>query len=248
MLTKQRLSGLLCAGVIGLAAAGCSSGGEDAGAPSVTFDESTADETTADDTSEDGADGSAEGGLDPSDDADTDTEPDTADSEVITVDDPRLSDGVWAVGDAGTVEFTIGDGGLELIEALPDDGWEHEIEVDGNEEIEVDFRQEGREHTIEIEYDDGVLEIEIDLEVDPAEPGTFALGPAGTVEIAVDGDDVRLVDLSPADGWDVTEQDTDDGEVDIQLRQGDVVWDFEAEVDDDRLEVHLDFEIEGAYP
>lgn len=68
------------------------------------------------------------------------------------------------------------------------------------------------------------------------------------MDLAVDGGSVNLVDLSVSDGWTVTEQDTDDGEVEIELRRDNVTWELDAEVDDGQLEVEIDFEIEGRYP
>lgn len=169
-------------------------------------------------------------------------------STPITADDPRLEDGVWQVGDAGTVEFAIGDGGLELIEVLANDGWQVDIDEASPDEIEVDFRSGNREYEIEIEFENGILEVEIDLDIDPADPGSFDLGPAGTAVLSVDGSSVLLDDLTVADGWTVTDQDTSDGEVEIELRRDNVSWELEAEIDDGRLEVEIDFEIEGAFP
>lgn len=166
----------------------------------------------------------------------------------ITAADGVLSDGLWAVGDAGTVEFAVTEGGLELIEVVAADGWEATTDEDSPDEIEVDFRQGEREYEIEIEYENGILEIEIDLDIDPAEPGPFELGTAGVAELAVDGGSVVLTNLEVAEGWSVTEQDTSDGEVEVELRRSDVVWELDAEMDDGRLEVEIDFEIEGAYP
>lgn len=226
--TKVRNAAL--ATILAVAVFGCSTGGDDEPTGAGITIADPEDTTTS---------------VAPSDDLDDGTAPEQPAAETISVDDPRLSDGIWEVGDAGTVEFTVDEGGLTLVDTIANDGWATSVDVDAADEIEVEFRRDEQEYTIEIELDDGILEIEIDLDIDPAEPGTFAIGPAATAELAVDGDAVTLVDLSVTDGWDVTERDEDDGEVDVQLRQGNVTWDFDAEVDDGRLQVQIDFEIEG---
>jgi hypothetical protein len=169
-------------------------------------------------------------------------------ADVVRADDGVLSDGVWAVGDAGTVEFVVGDDGLELIDASAAEGWQVEIDEQSADEIEVDFTREGLEHQIEIQYEDGILEIEVDLDIDPAEPGTFEIGPAGSATLALVDGGVALDELVVADGWSVVEEDTADGDVEIELRRDAVTWELDADVDDGRLEVEIDFEIEGTYP
>lgn len=166
----------------------------------------------------------------------------------VTAADGVLTDGLWQIGDAGTVEFSVSDGALQLIEAVPNDGWSMSVDVEAPDEIEVDFRQGPMEYEVEIEYENGILEIEIDLDIDPADPGTFEIGPAGIAELAVDGEAVILVNFSATEGWAIVEQDTDDGEVEIELRRDNVVWELDADIDDGVLEVEIDFEIEGAFP
>lgn len=223
-------------------AAACSD--DDDGATDTTAStttEATTSTTEADD--EDGTTTTAAG--DTGDEGDSDS---VATPELITFSDGVLSDGRWAVGDAGEVEFTVTDAGLELVDARPNEGWTMEIDESDRDEIEVDFERGNEEVEIEIEYENGILEIEIDRDIEPAEPGRFEVGPAAVAEVAVDGGAVRLVGLDVNDGWDVVERDEDDGEVELEFRQGDVRWDFDAELDDGQLEVEIDFEIEGAFP
>lgn len=223
--------------VVALALAACSDGDEQADEPTATT--APSGEGTGDTTTSTTVDDEA-----PDDEVDSDPSPDG----VITAADGVLSDGIWEVGEAGTVEFALGPDGLELIDVVANDGWSVSIDENSPDEIEVDFEQGPREYEIEIEYENGILEIEIDLDIDPAEPGTFDLGPAGTATLSVDGGTVSLDDLSVADGWSVTEQDTSDGEVEIELRNGNVQWELDAEIDDGVLEVEIDFEIEGRFP
>lgn len=216
---------------------------DDDAAPPDAIDLLTTTTTTTDNTTS-----TTDGATDDEGPADGIDDPATADGTVIRAEDGVLTDGVWAVGEAGTVEFALSDGGLELIEVVTAEGWSSSVDESSPDEIEVDFRRGNLDHQIEIEYEDGILEIEIDLDIDPADPGTFTLGSAGAVDLAVDGGSVNLVDLSVSDGWTVTEQDTDDGEVEIELRRDNVTWELDAEVDDGQLEVEIDFEIEGRYP
>jgi hypothetical protein len=167
---------------------------------------------------------------------------------VVRAEDGILSDGRWAVGDAGTVEFRVTDAGLELVEVVAASGWSATVDEDSFDEIEVEFRRGDQEYEIEVEYDDGVLEVEIDLRIAGAEPGPFAIGSAGTATLDADRGGVSLVDLVVADGWTVTEQDTSEREVEIELRRGGVTWQLAAEVDDGRLEVDDRLRDQGRYP
>ncbi len=232
------LAGLVLAGCSDDDDASPSPGEATTTAPTDATDESNGTDTPADDANQPTTTGepdeSADGGED--------------DSNVISASDGVLSDGVWAVGDAGTVEFVLRDGQLELVEVLANDGWRVSIDERSPDEIEVDFERDNLEYEIEIEYENGILEIEIDLDIDPAEAGSFEIGPAGVVTVSVVDGRVVLDDLAVAEGWTVVEQDTDDGEVEVELRQGNMEWEFEAEFDDGRLEVEIDFEIEGQFP
>lgn len=235
----RTLTTLTAASALAFAAIGCSSDGdgdESSTDPGVTIVDTTT--TEAETTTE----------PDPAgDDAPEPEEGTAAGDGTVSAADGELTDGRWAVGDAGFVEFAVSDGALSLIDASPNDGWEVTIDEDAPDEIEVDFRRGNQEYEMEIQLEGGILEIEIDLDIDPAEPGTFEIGPAATAELAVDGGAVTLADLRPNDGWDVTERDEEDGEVEIELRQGNVVWELDAEIDDGRLVVEIDFEVEGAF-
>lgn len=225
---------IAAAAIAALVLAGCADSDDDAADPTSTTVPATPPE--------------ADGPDDTTTTTATEDEGPETDGGVISASDGVLSDGVWEVGEAGTVEFAVGPEGLELIEVVANDGWSYSIDVEVAREIEVDFEQGPREYEIEIEYENGILEIEIDLDIDPAEPGTFELGPAGTATLSVSGGTVTLDDLTVSDGWSVTEQDTSDGEVEVELRRDNVRWELDAEVDDGVLEVEIDFEIEGRFP
>lgn len=164
----------------------------------------------------------------------------------------ELRDGVWAVGPAGEVEFRVaGPDTVELVDARANDGWTITDEEVDSDTIEIDFRQGPVEYEIEIEIEGGVLEIEIDQDIDPAESGTFAVGEAATVEIAVDGGRLVLGDVTIADGWNETSRDVEGDEVELDFRRdgsGFVeTWEINADLDDGILEIEVDYEIEGTF-
>lgn len=164
----------------------------------------------------------------------------------------ELRDGVWAVGPAGSVEFRVtGSDTLELVGAEANEGWqlgEREIESD---EIDTDFRRGPVDFTFEAEIDEGVLEIEIDQDIDPAEGGTFAVGEAATVQVTVDNGRLVLGDVSLNDGWTEVKRETDDDEVELDARRdGDGFfeqWELQADLDDGALTIEVDYEIEGRF-
>lgn len=156
--------------------------------------------------------------------------------------EPR--DGTWPVGDAGEVEFEADGDTVRLIDTRPAEGWEVSVDERGDDELEVDFVRDNARWEFEAEIDDGDLEIEIRQDLIPAEPGRFAVGDAGTVEIAVEDRRLRLVDVQATEGW-RTEVEEDGDEVEVDFRRSGVRWDFEAEIDDGRLEVQIDLTVEG---
>lgn len=64
------------------------------------------------------------------------------------------------------------------------------------------------------------------------------MADAGEVEIRHEGDTVELVDVRPGDGWSATGDTEDDhDEVEVTFSSEGREIDFEAEVDDGRLEI-----------
>ena len=162
-----------------------------------------------------------------------------------------LRDGVWAVGPAGEVEFRVtGSDTLELVDVRVNDGWEITGQESDSDSIDVDYRQGPVDYQIEVEIDDGVLEIEIDQDIDPAEGGTFFIGEAGTADVTVDNGRLVLGAVTLKDGWTEVERDVDD-EVELDLRrEGNgffELWELQADLDDGGLDVEVDYEIEGPF-
>ncbi|MCW4354115.1 hypothetical protein ONR57_12475 [Hoyosella sp. YIM 151337] len=151
-------------------------------------------------------------------------------------------DVVVSAGEAGAVLVRLDGDVLTLIDVVPEPGWEQvKLEQDPGE-IEVDFVRGADTVEVEIEIDDGRLDIEVDTKT-PATDGerTYPLEGAGSVTIDVRAGFVSLISVDVADGWvaSVDEEELREGEVEIDLRNsatGQTV-EFDAEVDDGRLEV-----------
>lgn len=153
--------------------------------------------------------------------------------------------GTWQVGEAGTVTFDLDEGGLSLVDVSAADGWSESIDENSGEEIEVDFERGDVDYTIEIEWDGGELEIEIDQDLDDAEAGRYELGQAGTVEIALEGASLSLVEVDAATGWNETDRDVESDDVDVELSASPEQWEFSADLDDGELDIELDYEVSG---
>lgn len=153
--------------------------------------------------------------------------------------------GTWQVGEAGTVTFALDDGALSLIDVAASDGWSASVDEDNREEIEVDFERGDVEYTIEVEWDGVELEIEIDQDLDDAEPGRYELGQAGAVEVALESGRLTLVNVDVATGWRETDRDVESDDIDVELSAGPEQWEFSADLDDGELDIELDYEVSG---
>lgn len=164
----------------------------------------------------------------------------------------ELRDGTWGVGPAGEVEFAVtGPGSLVLSGVRPADGWVVTEQDASQDEFDVDLSRGPVTFEVQVEMDEGVLDIQIAQDIDPAQPGTFFVGEAATVTVAVQGQSLLLGAVLVDDGWVETDRDVDDDDIELHFqRAGDgafEVWTFTAELDDGALEVHIDYEISGAY-
>jgi hypothetical protein len=160
---------------------------------------------------------------------------------------------------------------LVLVEARPNTGWDVEVDdeddvveeeedededEDSDEEdddegglLEVTFVQEDHEIEFEAEIVDGRLLIEIEESWFGAEPGTFTVDEAGTVEIRRDGDRLILVGVIANDGWDFeAEREVEEGEdeelseqeIEVTFTRGDRKVEFEATLEDGELEIEIE--------
>ena len=159
-----------------------------------------------------------------------------------------LADGTWQVGEAGSVTFHVEDGVLRLDGVDPVTGWTPTVRDASRDRLEVALRRGREQRTLEARYDGAVLRIEVEHD-DDADPGRFSVGSAGEVEVAVDGGELRLVEVATNPGW-TMEIDTDRGRtVDVGFRRGEMHWDFEAELaDSGRLGIETELALEGPYP
>ncbi len=118
------------------------------------------------------------------------------------------------------VSLTVAGSHLSLASVTPAEGWQHSEDVDDDgddRDVEIDFTNGDTEVDFDAEFEDQTLDVDIDFE-GPAADGsyTYPLGDAGTVTIDVAGMDVTLAGTSLAEGWEVTEQETD-GDVDLDI-------------------------------
>jgi hypothetical protein len=245
--TSARSLPVLFAGVLLLVA--CSD--EPGSASSVALDgagvESAEDDPPAGDEAGDATEPSAEDSDDGSGTEGQQESP-AADDGSGLVDLTEAVPGTWPVGDAGTVTFAIGDGALVLEDVTAADGWRADIDEQDPDEIEVDFRRDGVAWQIEIELEDGgtILEIEIDLDIDDAEPGSYDLGDAGTFSFDVQDGRLVVTDLNVADGWTVTGLDEEADEIEFELVNGPREFDVEVELEDDgTIDLDIDYEVVG---
>lgn len=77
------------------------------------------------------------------------------------------------------------------------------------------------------------------VDLPEAPDGRYTVADAGTVTVDRDGDRLVLAAANPAEGWTADEVDRDDDEVEVEFRGDGVELDFEAEIDDGRLDVEV---------
>lgn len=195
-------------------------------------DEADASDTDAtEDVAPDATDGSQDGDASPTGDV---------------VDGTEAVPGTWQVGEAGTVTFDVVDGALVLEDVSENEGWTVTDIEEEPDEIEVDFQRGAVEIEIEIEIASGgtILEVEIDTDIENADPGTYAIGDAGEFTFDVVDGQLELTDLTVSDGWEITEQDVESDEIEIELRNGAMRWDADVDLNGS-AEIELDYEVSG---
>lgn len=153
----------------------------------------------------------------------------------------------YQAGDAGMISLTVAGSGLSVASVTPAEGWQHSEDVDDDgddRDVEIDFSNGQVETDFDAELEDQTLDVDVDIE-GPAADGSYAfpLGDAGTVTVDVTGTEVTLAGTSLADGWEVTERETDgDVELDIVKPGSSTSIDFEADVDEGGLGVDIEIE------
>jgi len=222
----------------------------DAAAPEQTDDAATSAAPSADATSaapSADADGGTNADADGGTDADADGDGPAADDFVDTT---AAVPGTWPVGDAGTVTFDVRDGGLVLLDVVVADGWDHVVEEEDPDELEVDFRRGGEAWDFEVElHDDGSrLEVDVHYDLRDADPGAYDL-PDGGSFVFTSGDGVlTLTGVEAPAGWQVTDREEDGDEFSFTLTAGDRRVQVEVELDDGRVELEIDYRVIGPLP
>ncbi|MTV27216.1 hypothetical protein FTX61_17615 [Nitriliruptoraceae bacterium ZYF776] len=178
-------------------------------------------------------------------------EPDVeVDGTPTLVDGTAAVPGTWPLGDAGTVTFSVAERELVLEDVSPRPGWSEAVIVEVQDEIEVILSREGERWRFEVELLAGrsLVEIEVDLDVADAEPGTYELGDAGAFTFEVPDGWPVLTDVRVTDGWQLSDRDQDGDEFTFTLSREDRRFDVEVEVEDGRIELEIDHTLTGPVP
>ena len=81
--------------------------------------------------------------------------------------------------------------------------------------------------------------------------GSCARGEAGTAQVTVADGRVVLGEVTLSDGWTEIKREAGDDEAELDLRrEGDgffELWELQADLDDGRLDIEVDYEIEGRF-
>jgi hypothetical protein len=74
---------------------------------------------------------------------------------------PEARDGVYRAGEAGTATAVREGNRLVLVEHRAADGWVSRVDDVERDEVEIDFRRGGEAIDLEVELDDGRIDVEI---------------------------------------------------------------------------------------
>lgn len=77
-------------------------------------------------------------------------------------------------------------------------------------------------------------------EADGTTSEVYEVGPAGEVEISVEGDSLTLVEARPNEGWSIDEIEEEDDEIEVDFVRGNEEWEFEAELENGQVEIEID--------
>jgi hypothetical protein len=157
-------------------------------------------------------------------------------------------DGTWTVGDAGEVDFQLRRGELALGDVREYPGWMHTLRQIDEGAIELEFVGSGVTWEFTAHYRRGVLRVAETKSLDLAQPGHYSVGSAGEVEVAVADGAPSLAEVSPAEGWDVSVDDTDPEELTATFSHHPTVWTFTARVEAGQLQIDLGYEIASPVP
>lgn len=83
----------------------------------------------------------------------------------INTDIDAAEAGSYEIGQAGTVDFGVSGEGLALNDLSAADGWELRVDEESSDEIEFTLQSGAERWWVEIQLDDGEIELEIDYRV-----------------------------------------------------------------------------------
>src|SRR5690606_40349133 len=70
-------------------------------------------------------------------------------------------DGRYQVFEAGSAVVTFADGRLTVESVTPAEGWTHQVDEREPGEVEIEFRRDAEQLDLELDVDDGRLEVKI---------------------------------------------------------------------------------------
>lgn len=151
--------------------------------------------------------------------------------------------GRWLIHDAGFVEFDVVEGNLTLVDIQSASGWITSTDDESGDSLEIDFTRENIDIEVEIELDDGALEVDINTDHTPADSGEYQLGQAGSMAFDVDGGRLNLTDVTIEDGWEQRTDEESSDEIEFGLRSGHERWQVAMELDDGETELEIDYRV-----
>ena len=161
----------------------------------------------------------------------------------------ELRDGTWQVAEAGLVTFTVERETLVLHDIEPAHGWNCNVVAEQADRLEVEFCLGRDVRALQARYASGVLTVEIDSESGDARPGRYCVGDAGEVEIAIDGGELRLIEVATNPGWSMEVDEESEREIEVGFRRGALEWGFDAGLSRrGRLGIDVEMELTGPYP
>lgn len=161
---------------------------------------------------------------------------------------PSAIDGRYeiAAGEASLVRLEVAGTALTVLDNAPAADWQLVEDNRDYDSVDLTYLRGADVVELDAEIDDGRFETDLHMESPPvAGPVTHQVSDAGSVTVEVVDDRVVLVGQEAAAGWVATvdERELAEGEVEIRFRSEatpGAVTDFDATMDDGRLEIGID--------
>ncbi|HET8594947.1 MAG TPA: hypothetical protein VFM07_06845, partial [Intrasporangium sp.] len=162
----------------------------------------------------------------------------------------EIRDGVWDVGDAGQVQFSVRQGQLRLMSSTPASGWQKaQPPVQQPNAIEVDFTQgTDTTWTFRAQLSGSQLQITKQLTILKAADGSYPVGGAGSVSFIGSGSQLKLTNVSPEAGWSVAQQQSSPTSIVVSFKQGAGTAQFTATTSGTDVTVTTSQQLSGPVP